>query len=147
MFFELLYVVQSRGLSVGSSKCCWQLYSFGETVSIPYWTESWQPDSFYDKIFGNRRRGLHTLCLLGKLPLVWSFTMPIVSISCLKPELCARKWKYRTRVAIHFTVTSKSFRCMLGIHYKNVHFELACTNASCFVSMTDTVKRHKMMNK
>ncbi|PNF35827.1 Diphthine methyl ester synthase [Cryptotermes secundus] len=45
--------------------CCGlQLYNFGETVSIPYWTESWQPDSFYDKIFGNRRRGLHTLCLL-----------------------------------------------------------------------------------
>ncbi|XP_021923092.1 diphthine methyl ester synthase isoform X2 [Zootermopsis nevadensis] len=45
--------------------CCGlQLYSFGETVSIPYWSESWQPDSFYDKIAGNRRRGLHTLCLL-----------------------------------------------------------------------------------
>ena len=31
--------------------CCGlQLYSFGETVSIPFWTEDWQPDSFYDKI-------------------------------------------------------------------------------------------------
>ncbi|KAJ4448300.1 diphthine synthase [Periplaneta americana] len=45
--------------------CCGlQLYNFGETVSIPYWTDSWQPDSFYDKIIGNRKRGLHTLCLL-----------------------------------------------------------------------------------
>ncbi|XP_068085931.1 diphthine methyl ester synthase [Anabrus simplex] len=45
--------------------CCGlQLYSFGETVSVPYWTEEWQPDSFYDKIVGNRSRGLHTLCLL-----------------------------------------------------------------------------------
>ncbi|RZF35677.1 hypothetical protein LSTR_LSTR014370 [Laodelphax striatellus] len=41
-----------------------QLYSFGETVSIPFWTETWQPDSFYDKIIGNLSRGLHTLCLL-----------------------------------------------------------------------------------
>uniref|UniRef100_A0A1B6MH13 diphthine methyl ester synthase n=1 Tax=Graphocephala atropunctata TaxID=36148 RepID=A0A1B6MH13_9HEMI len=41
-----------------------QLYNFGETVSIPYWTNSWQPDSFYDKICSNKSRGLHTLCLL-----------------------------------------------------------------------------------
>ena len=31
--------------------CCGlQLYSFGETVSIPFWTDDWQPDSFFDKI-------------------------------------------------------------------------------------------------
>lgn len=41
-----------------------QLYHFGETISIPYWTESWKPDSFYDKIKANREHGLHTLCLL-----------------------------------------------------------------------------------
>ena len=41
-----------------------QLYSYGETVSIPFWNESWTPDSFYDKIVNNLERGLHTLCLL-----------------------------------------------------------------------------------
>lgn len=41
-----------------------QLYHFGETISIPYWTDSWKPDSFYDKIKANRDHGLHTLCLL-----------------------------------------------------------------------------------
>lgn len=47
--------------------CCGlQLYSFGETVSIPYWTESWQPDSFFEKIISNYKNKLHTLCLLGK---------------------------------------------------------------------------------
>ena len=47
--------------------CCGlQLYRFGETVSIVFWTDSWQPDSYYDKIAENRKRGLHTLCLLGK---------------------------------------------------------------------------------
>ena len=41
-----------------------QLYTFGETVSIPFWHEGWEPDSFYDKICANKSRGLHTLCLL-----------------------------------------------------------------------------------
>lgn len=41
-----------------------QLYHFGETISIPYWTDTWKPDSFYDKINANRKHGLHTLCLL-----------------------------------------------------------------------------------
>merc|ERR1711862_841520 len=40
------------------------LYRFGETVSIPYWTDEWRPSSWYDKIVANRRAGLHTLCLL-----------------------------------------------------------------------------------
>ncbi|XP_044167597.1 diphthine methyl ester synthase-like isoform X3 [Acropora millepora] len=45
--------------------CCGlQLYNFGETVSIVLWTDSWKPDSFYDKIASNRKHGLHTLCLL-----------------------------------------------------------------------------------
>jgi diphthine synthase len=41
-----------------------QLYKYGETVSIVFFTETWRPDSFYDKILSNRRSGLHTLCLL-----------------------------------------------------------------------------------
>lgn len=48
--------------------CCGlQLYSFGETVSIPFWDENWKPSSFVDKIISNKSRGLHTLCLLGKI--------------------------------------------------------------------------------
>ena len=41
-----------------------QLYSFGQTVSIPFFTESWRPDSFVERIVANRKAGLHTLCLL-----------------------------------------------------------------------------------
>lgn len=45
--------------------CCGlQLYNFGETVSVVFWTETWRPESFYDKICKNRKAGLHTLCLL-----------------------------------------------------------------------------------
>lgn len=57
-------VIHNASILSAIGCCGLQLYSFGETVSIPYWTETWQPDSFYDKIASNRERGLHTLCLL-----------------------------------------------------------------------------------
>lgn len=41
-----------------------QVYRFGETVSLPFFTEKWRPYSFYDKIFLNRKNKLHTLVLL-----------------------------------------------------------------------------------
>ena len=44
--------------------CGLSLYKFGETISIPFWDDSWQPESFYDRIVSNRKNGLHTLCLL-----------------------------------------------------------------------------------
>ena len=36
-----------------------------QTISIPFFTETWQPDSFYDKLAYNVKGGMHTLCLLG----------------------------------------------------------------------------------
>ncbi|KAL9395546.1 hypothetical protein Peur_009799 [Populus x canadensis] len=44
--------------------CGLQLYRYGETISIPFFTYTWKPDSFYEKIQRNRELGLHTLCLL-----------------------------------------------------------------------------------
>ena len=46
--------------------CGLQLYNFGQTISIPFFTDTWRPDSFYDRIKENRTIGLHTLCLLGE---------------------------------------------------------------------------------
>lgn len=43
-----------------------QLYNFGRTVTVPFFTESWRPDSFYDKIAYNLKGGMHTLVLLGE---------------------------------------------------------------------------------
>ncbi|MCQ2817669.1 MAG: diphthine synthase [archaeon] len=40
------------------------LYRFGETVSIPYFTERWRPYSFYPKICVNYLADFHTLVLL-----------------------------------------------------------------------------------
>ncbi|GJC78176.1 diphthine methyl ester synthase [Colletotrichum liriopes] len=41
-----------------------QLYNFGQTVSMVFFTETWKPASFYDRIKENRDIGLHTLVLL-----------------------------------------------------------------------------------
>ena len=57
-------IVHNASIMNAAACCGLQLYNFGETISIPYWTETWKPDSFYDKITANRTRGLHTLCLL-----------------------------------------------------------------------------------
>lgn len=58
-------VVHNASIMNAIGCCGLQLYSFGETVSIPYWMDGWEPDSFYDKIVENFKRNLHTLCLLG----------------------------------------------------------------------------------
>ncbi|XP_062087633.1 probable diphthine methyl ester synthase isoform X4 [Humulus lupulus] len=44
--------------------CGLQLYRYGEIVSIPFFTETWTLDNFYEKIQSNQNLGLHTLCLL-----------------------------------------------------------------------------------
>ncbi|KAL8701422.1 MAG: hypothetical protein Q9201_004906 [Fulgogasparrea decipioides] len=41
-----------------------QLYNFGQTVSMVFFTETWRPSSFYDRVKENRQIGLHTLMLL-----------------------------------------------------------------------------------
>ena len=41
-----------------------ELYRFGRTVSLPYWEAGFEPTSFLARIAENRKRGLHTLCLL-----------------------------------------------------------------------------------
>lgn len=41
-----------------------QLYNFGQTVSMVFFTDTWKPTSFYQRIRENRAIGLHTLLLL-----------------------------------------------------------------------------------
>lgn len=41
-----------------------QLYNFGQTVSMVFFTETWKPASFYDRLKENHQIGLHTLVLL-----------------------------------------------------------------------------------
>ena len=44
--------------------CGLQLYNFGQTVSLVFFTETWRPDSFYDRVKENADLGMHTLVLL-----------------------------------------------------------------------------------
>lgn len=57
-------VIHNASIMNAVGCCGLQLYNFGETVSIVLWTDTWKPDSFYDKICMNLERGMHTLCLL-----------------------------------------------------------------------------------
>ncbi|KAK2739664.1 diphthine synthase [Myotisia sp. PD_48] len=41
-----------------------QLYNFGQTVSMVFFTETWKPSSYYDRIKENAQFGQHTLVLL-----------------------------------------------------------------------------------
>ena len=57
-------VIHNSTVMTAVGACGLQLYRFGECVSIVFFTDTWRPDSFYDKIKANRSLGLHTLCLL-----------------------------------------------------------------------------------
>ncbi|CDP07410.1 unnamed protein product [Coffea canephora] len=57
-------VVHNASVMNAIGVCGLQLYRYGETVSLPFFTDTWRPDSFYEKIQRNRKLGLHTLCLL-----------------------------------------------------------------------------------
>merc|ERR1712061_217543 len=59
-----VHVVHNASVMNAIAACGLQLYRFGETVSVPFWTDDWRPDSFYDKVAANLKMGLHTLCLL-----------------------------------------------------------------------------------
>lgn len=40
------------------------MYSFGQTLSLPFYTETWTPESWYDRLEENLRVGMHTLVLV-----------------------------------------------------------------------------------
>lgn len=47
-------VIHNASIMNAVGACGLQLYSFGQTVSIPYFREDWQPDSWYDKVAANK---------------------------------------------------------------------------------------------
>ncbi|KAA0177839.1 hypothetical protein FNF27_01010 [Cafeteria roenbergensis] len=57
-------VIHNASIMNAVASCGLQLYNFGQTITVPFWTDKWQPDSFFEKILHNSRGGLHTLCLL-----------------------------------------------------------------------------------
>ncbi|KAG6873552.1 hypothetical protein C0995_014422 [Termitomyces sp. Mi166 len=57
-------VIHNASIMNAVGACGLQLYNFGQTVSLVFFTETWKPDSFYDRIKENADLGLHTLVLL-----------------------------------------------------------------------------------
>ncbi|KAA8497709.1 Diphthine methyl ester synthase [Porphyridium purpureum] len=59
------YEIVHNASIINAVGCCGlQLYNFGMCVSMVFFTDTWKPDSFYDKLAVNRRNGMHTLVLL-----------------------------------------------------------------------------------
>ena len=56
--------IPNASILSGIGACGLQLYNFGQTVSMVFFTDNWRPSSFYDRVKENRSIGLHTLVLL-----------------------------------------------------------------------------------
>lgn len=57
-------VIHNASIINAIGACGLQLYNFGQTVSLVFFTDTWKPDSFYDRIKENADLGMHTLVLL-----------------------------------------------------------------------------------
>jgi diphthine synthase len=57
-------VVHNASIINAVGCCGLQLYRFGQVLSLCFWTETWRPTSWFDRLVANRREGVHTLLLL-----------------------------------------------------------------------------------
>jgi diphthine synthase len=57
-------VIHNASVMNAMGACGLQLYNFGQTVSLVFFTDTWKPSSFYDRVKENWERGMHTLVLL-----------------------------------------------------------------------------------
>jgi diphthine synthase len=57
-------VIHNASIMNAVGACGLQLYNFGQTVSLVFFTDTWKPDSFYDRVKENADLGCHTLLLL-----------------------------------------------------------------------------------
>ena len=57
-------VIHNASIINAVGACGLQLYNFGQTVSLVFFTDTWKPDSFYDRVRENADLGMHTLVLL-----------------------------------------------------------------------------------
>ena len=57
-------VIHNTSIMTAVAQCGLQLYRFGESISLCFWTDTFRPDSWYPKMVRNSKAGLHTICLL-----------------------------------------------------------------------------------
>lgn len=120
---EIKYKIVHNASIMNAVGCCGlQLYRFGETVSIPLWTDEWQPDSFYDKIKSNRENGLHTLCLLD--------------IKVKEPTLESLTKKKKEYMPPKFMTVSEAADQLLKIIERKKETQLAYNENSLFVGLS-----------
>ena len=58
------YSIHNASIINAVGCCGLQLYRFGQVLSLCFWTETWEPDSWYERLLSNRQAGIHTLLLL-----------------------------------------------------------------------------------
>ncbi|KAH0588693.1 diphthine synthase [Termitomyces sp. 'cryptogamus'] len=93
-----------------------QLYNFGQTVSLVFFTETWKPDSFYDRIKENADVGLHTLVLLD------------IKVKEQSDENLARYARHQKRL-----LTSDLIHCRKGkkdLRAPSLHVDSACRQST-----------------
>ena len=55
-------VIHNASILNACGACGLQLYNFGQTVSFCFWTDTWRPQSFIDKVHPERVRDCFTSC-------------------------------------------------------------------------------------
>ena len=61
-------VIHAASVLVSVAESGLYMYKFGKTCSVPFWSEGYEPISFYDVILENKGIGAHTLVLLDLKP-------------------------------------------------------------------------------
>ncbi len=85
---SILTLISETGLS---------LYKFGKTTSIPFWSDNFQPESFFDVFTANKSIKAHTLFLLDLDPKAKEFMSPAYALDILLQIAKKRKSKVLTK--------------------------------------------------
>lgn len=82
-----------------------ELYKYGKTTSVTFPQDSWNVETYYDVVKENKKRGLHTLCLLD-----------IKTHEPSKAEL--KKEKPRKYEKPRFMTINEAIKCFLDVEKK-----------------------------
>jgi len=91
-------IIQSVSIFTAVARTGLQLYKFGKTASIPFWTENYKPESFFDLLEQNQSIGAHTLFLLDLNPKENKFLSIKEALEVL--QKIAKKRNYKLTKAI-----------------------------------------------
>jgi len=93
-------------------------YKFGRTVSIPFYSENFKPESFYDAIKKNYDNEMHSLCLLDIQKNKEKEKLMSVKEALELLERIAKKrneyWLFKTKIIVLSNIGSKKQRIVCG---------------------------------